>query len=148
LNLDGATTVIINVSVDGCTTSSNCVLAMPSGLNFLNPTGYAETVLWNFVNATGLAFSTQFGGTVLAPNAAVTANANIDGTVVAASLSAPGAEIHSYPFSGTLPDGTVTSTGTSTAAPEPASLAVIGSGMAALGWVRRRRRGKGRRAGS
>jgi choice-of-anchor A domain-containing protein len=142
INLGGATTVIINVTVSGCVSSANCVLSMPSGLNFTSPTGYAETVLWNFVNATGLNFATEFGGTVLAPGAAInTGNSPIDGTVVGASVSATG-EIHSYPYTGTIPTGggPITVGGGSTAAPEPASLAVIGSGMAALGWVKRRRK--------
>jgi choice-of-anchor A domain-containing protein len=141
INLDGATTVIINVTVSGCTTSTGCVLDMPGSLNFTNPTGYAETVLWNFVNATSLDFSTEFGGTVLAPDAQVSNSSPIDGTVVANSISTTG-EIHEYAYTGTLPGSTVAVTGQSTAAPEPASLAVIGSGMAALGWVKRRRKSK------
>ena len=139
INLDGATTVIINVTVSGCVTSTGCVLDLPSNLNFTNPTGYAETVLWNFVNATALDFSTEFGGTVLAPDAEVSNADPIDGSVVANSISTTG-EIHEYAYTGTLPGGTISVTGQSTAAPEPASLAVIGSGMAALGWVKRRRR--------
>lgn len=141
INLDGATTVIVNVSVDSCV-QSNCSFAMPNSVNFNNPTGYAATVLWNFVNATNLTFSNEFGGSVLAPLAAVTNNAPIDGTLVAASYSGNG-ELHSHPFTGTFPSTTaspvLTST-TSVAAPEPASLAIIGSGLAGFAALRRRRR--------
>jgi choice-of-anchor A domain-containing protein len=59
INLDGATSVIINVNVDSCSTNV-CTFAPTA--NFLNPTDYASAVLWNFVNATNLNFTTEFGG--------------------------------------------------------------------------------------
>lgn len=142
VNLGGATTVIINVNVDSCV-STNCAFALPNSVNFNNPTGYAATVLWNFVNATSLNFPTEFGGSVLAPLASVTNSSPIDGTLVAASYTGNG-EIHSHPFTGTLPDGTSAgSTVSATAAPEPASLFLIGSGLAGLAAVRRNRRRHG-----
>jgi choice-of-anchor A domain-containing protein len=58
INLDGATSVIINVNVDSCV-ANVCTLA-PS-VNFNNDTSYAGTVLWNFVNATNLNFTTEIG---------------------------------------------------------------------------------------
>lgn len=140
INLDGATSVIINVSVDSCV-QSNCSFALPNSMNFNNPTGYAATVLWNFVNATNLTFSNEFGGSVLAPLAAVTNNAPIDGTLVAASYTGNG-ELHSHPYTGTFPGmGTVVvSSSNPVNAPEPASLAVIVSGVGGLAALRRRRR--------
>ena len=62
-----------------------------------------------------------------------------DGTLVANSYSGNG-ELHSHPYDGTLPGGsTQFFTSGSVAAPEPASLAVLGVGVAGLAAVRRAR---------
>jgi choice-of-anchor A domain-containing protein len=127
LNLANATSVIINVNVDSC--SSN-VCAFSPTTNF-NDTSYAGQLLWNFVNATNLNFTTQFGGSILAADAAITATSEIDGTVVANSLNTT-AELHSYPYTGTFPG--------SVPAPEPAGLAVIGTGLIGLAAIRRQRK--------
>jgi choice-of-anchor A domain-containing protein len=127
MNLNGATSVFINVNVGGC--STNCSETLPTNLNFSSPTSYAEQVVWNFVNITTLTTGAEFGGTILAPQATVTANSPIDGTVVAANFSSSN-QVHAYNFTGTLP----------TAAPEPTSLVVFGSGIAGLGFLRWRRR--------
>jgi choice-of-anchor A domain-containing protein len=131
INLDGATSVIINVNVDSC--SSNVCTFAPSA-NFLNPTDYASAVLWNFVNATNLNFTTEFGGSILAPDATVDNSGSIDGTLVAASDSGSTGELHNYSYTGTFP-------GSPIPAPEPASLMLIGTGIAGLVAVRRRRSG-------
>jgi choice-of-anchor A domain-containing protein len=128
MNLDGATSVIINVNVDSCVVN---VCTFSPTANFQNPTGYASTVLWNFVNATNLNFTTEFGGSILAPDATVNNPASIDGTLVAANDSGSTGELHSYAYTGTFPG---------TPAPEPASVALIGTGIAGLAAARRGRK--------
>jgi hypothetical protein len=121
------------------------VSSLPNSLNFANPTGYASSVLWNFVNATGLSFAGEIGGSILAPLAAVTNSDAIDGTLVAASYAGNG-ELHSHPYTGTLPDGTTTPLVTpffagpanSFTVPEPGSLMLLAFGFAALGAARGR----------
>jgi choice-of-anchor A domain-containing protein len=130
INLDGATSVIINVNVDSCVTNV-CTFAPTA--NFEDPTDYASTVLWNFINATNLNFTTEFGGSILAPDATVDNSGSIDGTVVAANDSGSTGELHSDGYTGQFP-------GTPVATPEPASLLLIGTGIAGLATIRRRRR--------
>lgn len=138
IQLNDATSVIINVNVDSCV-SAICSLAMPSSMNFVTPTGYAERVLWNFVNATGIAFANEFGGSVLAPFATVSNQNPINGTLVAANYNGNG-ELHSYPYSGGLTTGG--SNISPTAVPEPSSLVALSAGLAGLAWMRRRRRSR------
>jgi choice-of-anchor A domain-containing protein len=132
-SLNGASTVVVNVNVDGCVTTV-CAFTFANSINFQNPTSYAGNVLWNFVNATGITFSNEFGGTVLAVNATVTNSNPIDGTLVANSYNGNG-EIHNYGFTGTLPSPVN--------APEPGGLALIGTGFIGLGLARWQRRHRG-----
>jgi choice-of-anchor A domain-containing protein len=127
LNLGGATSAIINVNVDNC---ANNVCAFNPTVNF-NDTSYASVLLWNFANATNLNFTTAFGGSILAPYAALTESAPIDGTVVAASMSTS-SEVHSYGYTGSFPGAT--------AASEPATLALVGTGLVGLAVFGRRKR--------
>ncbi|HEY8290676.1 MAG TPA: collagen-binding domain-containing protein, partial [Acetobacteraceae bacterium] len=138
IQLDDATSVIINVNVDSCI-SDACAFSLPSGVNFANPTSYADHVLWNFINATGLTFTNEFGGSVLSPLADVSNQGPIDGTLVAANYSGSG-ELHNYAYAGSFPGGTPTNS-QGQPVPEPSSMLMIGAALAGLGFVRRRLRG-------
>lgn len=135
ISVGSASSVIINVNVDSCSGTS-CAYNFLSSVNFTNPTSYADDVVWNFVNATGLSFANEFGGSVLAPLAAVSNAGPIDGTLVANSFTG-GGELHSYAYTGSFLTG-----GNSVPAtvPEPGTLVLLGGGMAALWAFRRRRR--------
>jgi putative adhesin len=134
INLNGATSVFIDTNVDTCA-GANCTYTFASSINFSNPTSYAEQVVWNFVNATGLNFGTMFGGTILAPLASVTNSNQIDGTLIAMNFNGAG-ELHSYAYTGTLPTASI---------PEPSTGMVFGFGLAWLGAMRSRRPARTRR---
>jgi prepilin-type N-terminal cleavage/methylation domain-containing protein len=67
INPDANTTLIINVTDAGS-------IAFP--VRYWSPlqNGLRSSILWNFPNATSISFSNAFYGTLLAPNAAVTAD--------------------------------------------------------------------------
>jgi choice-of-anchor A domain-containing protein len=100
IDLNGASTVIFNVSGKSVTFGAND----ESGV-----TG-AHNIIWNFYQAQSVTLDTLIAGTVLAAGAAVANGNQIDGTLVADSWTGSG-EVHEYGFDGNLPP----------AIPEPAS---------------------------
>lgn len=134
LNVNGADTVVINVS------GENIALAK----NFLGgTTGLGERVIWNFYEAKNIAVSTAWGGSVLAPLAAAQTSNYIEGSAVFASLQQNG-EFHLGTYKGgyyppLVPPGGDTSPGggTGTKVPEPATWLML-LGALALLWAGRR----------
>jgi choice-of-anchor A domain-containing protein len=128
INLNNASTVVINVSGTSVTDYAN---------DESGTTG-ANDIIWNFYQASSVTFGTLIGGTVLATGAAVTNNNQIDGALVANSWNGNG-ELHDWAFTGVLPSGGGTPANGQTPVPEPASLAVFGLGLLASWYAARRR---------
>jgi len=96
-----------------------------------------ERVIWNFYEATSIDFGGRaFSGQVLAPNAHVTSNGVIDGSIYAASIQT-NSEVHLPTYrEEPLPPGFPLPPTTNI--PEPSSTALLGLG--ALGLLLRRNR--------
>lgn len=129
-NLNGAQLLIINVNASSYATIS--------GQNF-NDAGIASKILWNFYDATSLNFGVEFGGTVLAPGAAVTNSSPIDGTLFAASYTGR-SELHVAPLTDASYLNTVQGV------PEPSTWMLLVVGFAGAGVVSWRSRAAARAA--
>ena len=93
----------------------------------------ASNIIWNFYNATQISLNkislnSQFGGSILAPNASLTNYNEINGGVYVNSLTQR-ASINLATFNGVLP-----------AVPEPETYLLLGLGGALLFWRHQRRR--------
>lgn len=139
-NLNGADTVIVNVSGTDITLNDNFL----GGTN-----GLGEHVIWNFPDAENLALTTAWGGSVLAPNADATTSNYIQGSAVFGSLTQNG-EMHLGTYSGNyVPSGSSSSSSSGGSSGDPTSvpeapttlLFLLGAGgVAALVAARRRRK--------
>jgi len=107
-------------------------------MNFLNSqaTSLGVDILWNFENAGSIVVNNQFGGSLLAGNANVTTNQNIEGTLFANNLTQQ-AEIHSQPLDGGFANIT-SSNSNSGSVPEPGVLELLALGMLAA-WYKSKR---------
>jgi choice-of-anchor A domain-containing protein len=91
-------------------------------------------ILFNFVDATSVTIDAQYDAAMLAPYAVLSGTSQMGGNFIVAAVGATG-EVHNDEFTGTLP-----AFSTSAETPEPASLALMGTGillMACLLWRRK-----------
>jgi choice-of-anchor A domain-containing protein len=128
LALNGATSMIINVSGAGGTLEDNFLGASRAA---------APGVIWNFYEAKDLTFNRTFEGSVLAAYADVTSNySNFEGTLVAMNAKLTG-EMHAQYYTGALPQ---VDAPPPASVPLPAGLPLLAGAVAALAALRRRRR--------
>ncbi|MBK1681441.1 collagen-binding domain-containing protein [Rhodocyclus tenuis] len=110
----GAKTIIFNTDEKTYNISANFLGGSASLVG--------AVAIWNFYNATSLTLNNQFGGAILATDAALTNFNNIEGTVVVNSLTQRG-EIHQQSLTAPVSDQQV---------PEPGSLALLLGALAVL----------------
>lgn len=128
-NMNGATSVILNSDM------SNVSI----GANFLGGGAqlFGSSMIWNFFNATSITTNSQFGGSILATQALLTNNQNIEGGVFVKELHQNG-ELHLQSFTGNVdfPPQLFSAS----AVPEPASIALLLAGLGLIGFTRRKAR--------
>jgi choice-of-anchor A domain-containing protein len=96
-------------------------------------------VIYDFVSASSLATSGVFDGTILAPLASLTQGSGaINGSVVVASITQNADLYNTNAFTGDLSG--LTNFTYNARVPEPASIALFGSGLAGVAWLRRKRK--------
>ncbi len=125
-------TIIVNVTGTNLTLGTGIYYneSQNSGDSSLN-----DNILFNFADAQTVAIDGQFNASLLAPFAVLTGNAQMGGNFIAAAIGQTG-EVHNDEFTGILPPPPTTSQ-----APEPDSLVLMGTGITALtGAIRRRRK--------
>ncbi len=127
LNLDFATALNVVINVSGTTFNAGTT---KNGTNsFRNNMNH---VLWNFYEATNLNFGDSWYGSVLALNATIKTNSNLDGAIAAKSYEGNG-EIHKGSWSYTPPN-----TPPTTQVNEPSILLLLLTGLGLIGLGRLR----------
>lgn len=107
-NLGNALTVLFNTDNTDYNFSTNFLGGSAALLG--------TKAIWNFYNAQNITINNQFGGVILATDAALTNKQNIEGTVIVESLNQQG-EIHYQKFGGSLPQ--------TSQVPEPSILLLV-----------------------
>jgi len=125
-NLGNASTFIFNSDLSSVVVGANFLGGSASGK-------LANAAVWNFNKATSVTINRNFGGGILATQAAFKNNADIEGSVIVDTLNSSGAQIHLYSFTGNVT--------TTNKVPEPASLALVALALGGAAWARRRRAG-------
>ncbi|MFO0860340.1 MAG: choice-of-anchor A family protein [Phycisphaerales bacterium] len=95
INMNGASTVVINVSGTSITYNGG---NMVGGFNVAN----AGKIIWNFYQATTLNIDRHFFGAILAPKATMSNSTAIEGSVFTDTFNQNG-EVHLPNFNGNIP---------------------------------------------
>lgn len=102
VNHAAGTTVYINVDGGGTPLNLSKHIRI-DGKGNSERTDYSDSfLLWNIYNTSSIKMSTEWLGSVLAPDASVISSANIDGTIIADSVRLSG-ETHRWDFQGKNP---------------------------------------------